>query len=95
MQVISIGVIKPQAKMEPAGIQDSTVSATSGSEDSREPPQFWFGGSHVSRPHFRFSGCHMLCPHYWFIDSHESRPSLLVQRQSHIPSLTSGSAGVM
>ena len=95
MQVIPIRVIKPQAKTEPAGIQDSTVSATSGLEDSREPPQFQFGGSHVSRPHFWFGGCHVIRPHYRFIESHESHPSLPVQRQSLIPSLTSGLAAVV
>ena len=95
MQVIPIIVIKPQAKTEPAGIQDSTVSATSGLEDSHEPPQFRFGGSHVSRPHFWFGGCHVIRPHYRFIESHESHPSLPVQRQSLIPSLTSGLAAVV
>ena len=62
MQVVPFRVIKPQAKMAPAGIQDSTVSATSGSADSREPPHFRFRGSDVKWPHFRLGTGHVIFP---------------------------------
>ena len=66
-QVVPIRVSKPEVKMEPAGIQVSTVSATPGSVDSHELPHFRFGGSHVSRPHFRFSGSHVTQPYFRYV----------------------------
>ena len=73
MQADPIRVIKPRAKMAPTGIQDSTTRATSSSEDSREQPNFRFGGTHV------------ICPHFRFGDSHVTHPSILVRRDSCDP----------
>ena len=59
MQVIPFRVIKPQANMVPTGIQDSTVRATSGTADSREPPHFRFDQSHMNRPSIPGRWIHM------------------------------------
>ena len=78
-QVVPIWVIKPQAKMEPSGIQDSTVRATSSSADSHELHNFRIGGTHVNCTHFQ------LRRHFLFGDSHVTHTPLPVQRESRDP----------
>ena len=53
-QVVPIRLIKPRAKMTPAGIQDGARWATSISADSCDLPHFRFDGTHFNPPHSRF-----------------------------------------